>query len=81
MTILYFVIIGVIAGWVASPIVEGSGNGLAMNLVMGVIGALTGGCLVLAMGAGILSGLIASVVGSVASLVVLQLKAHRTAIA
>ncbi|AKN17063.1 GlsB/YeaQ/YmgE family stress response membrane protein [Mycobacterium haemophilum] len=40
-----YIIIGGIAGWIASKIVKGGGSGILMNIVIGVVGALIGGFL------------------------------------
>lgn len=40
-----YIIIGGVAGWIASKIVKGSGSGIVMNIVIGVVGALIGGFL------------------------------------
>ncbi|AQA05335.1 hypothetical protein BVC93_26420 [Mycobacterium sp. MS1601] len=40
-----YIIIGGLAGWVASKIMKGGGSGILMNIVIGVIGALLGGFL------------------------------------
>ncbi len=42
---LWFLIIGVIAGWLAGKITRGSGFGLVGDMIVGVIGALLGGFL------------------------------------
>jgi uncharacterized membrane protein YeaQ/YmgE (transglycosylase-associated protein family) len=41
--LLLFLLIGLIAGWVAAKLMRGSSLGLVGNLVVGVIGALIGG--------------------------------------
>lgn len=43
MHILYWILIGLVAGWLAGLILKGSGFGLIGNLIVGVIGALLGG--------------------------------------
>jgi uncharacterized membrane protein YeaQ/YmgE (transglycosylase-associated protein family) len=45
MSILYFLIVGIVSGWLAGKLMKGSGFGLIGNLVVGVIGALVGGLL------------------------------------
>jgi uncharacterized membrane protein YeaQ/YmgE (transglycosylase-associated protein family) len=42
-SIILFVIIGIVAGWVSGRIVKGKGFGLFRNLIVGCIGALLGG--------------------------------------
>lgn len=43
MGILSWIIVGLIAGWLAGSVVKGSGFGVVGNIVVGVIGALLGG--------------------------------------
>ena len=43
--LLWFLIIGIVAGWTAGKITRGRGFGLLGNLVVGVIGAMVGGFL------------------------------------
>lgn len=45
MSVIAWVILGLIAGWIASKIMQGSGSGLVMNLVLGIVGAFVGGFL------------------------------------
>ncbi len=41
--IIYFLLIGLIAGWLAGLIMKGSGLGLIGNIVVGIIGSFIGG--------------------------------------
>lgn len=43
MDIVWFILIGICAGWLAGQIVKGGGFGVIGDLVVGVIGALIGG--------------------------------------
>jgi uncharacterized membrane protein YeaQ/YmgE (transglycosylase-associated protein family) len=43
--IVWFLIIGIVAGWLAGKIMRGGGFGLIGDLVVGVIGAVLGGFL------------------------------------
>lgn len=64
---LYFLVIGLIAGWVAGKIMKGKGFGLIGNLVVGVLGALVGGFLFNVLGFaayGFAASLIMAVVGA-----------------
>ena len=45
MGLLTWIVVGAIAGWLASLVMKGSGLGLIGNIVIGVIGALVGGYL------------------------------------
>ncbi len=43
MNIFSFLVVGLIAGWLAGKIMKGGGFGLIGNLIVGVIGAVIGG--------------------------------------
>ena len=43
MGIIAWVVLGLIAGFIASKIVNHTGSGLVMDIVLGVVGALVGG--------------------------------------
>jgi uncharacterized membrane protein YeaQ/YmgE (transglycosylase-associated protein family) len=65
---VWFLIIGLIAGWLAGKIMKGSGFGLIGDLVIGVIGALIGGFLFPLLGlsaSGFIGSLIAAVFGAI----------------
>ncbi len=68
MSIVWFLIIGLIAGWLAGQIMKGRGFGLVGNLIVGVIGALLGGLLFGILGmstTNILGSLVTAVIGAV----------------
>jgi len=43
MWLLWFLLIGLIAGWLAGIVMKGSGYGVIGDIVIGIIGALIGG--------------------------------------
>jgi len=43
MGIIAFLIIGIIAGWLAGKIIRGGGFGIIGNMAVGVVGAVVGG--------------------------------------
>ena len=51
MSVLAWIILGLIAGFVASNIVKSSGQGLLLDIVLGIVGAVVGGFLFTAIGA------------------------------
>ena len=70
MSIIAWIVLGLLAGWIASRIMTGSGMGLVMNLVLGVVGALVGGFLVNMLGGAGVTGfnlwsLVVAVLGAV----------------
>lgn len=62
MEILYFLLIGGIAGWLAALLIKGHGLGLIGNIIVGIIGAVLGGWLFRQLGIKIEGGLISSLV-------------------
>jgi uncharacterized membrane protein YeaQ/YmgE (transglycosylase-associated protein family) len=76
--LIYFLVVGLVAGWLAGQIMKGRGFGLVGNLVIGVIGALIGGWLfgrLGMMGFGMLGSIVTATLGAVILLfVVAQLK-------
>ena len=74
MSIVAWLVVGLIAGFIASKIVNKSGEGVVLDIVLGVIGALVGGFLFNLMGAGGVDGInlysiLVAVVGAVVVLV------------
>ena len=68
MSFLWFLLIGLAAGWLAGQIMKGGGYGLLGDLIVGVIGAELGGLLFAAVGlsaGGLLGSLIMATVGAV----------------
>lgn len=69
-SLLIFLIIGALAGWLAGQIMKGGGYGLLGNIVVGVIGAVVGGFVFRLVGLSA-SGLIGSLITAVAGAVLL----------
>jgi uncharacterized membrane protein YeaQ/YmgE (transglycosylase-associated protein family) len=76
-SIIVWLIVGAIAGWLAGLIVKGGGFGLLGNIVIGIIGAVVAGWLLptlgVHLGTGIIGAIIDSVIGGVVVLVVISL--------
>ncbi|MEJ2184266.1 MAG: GlsB/YeaQ/YmgE family stress response membrane protein [Nitrospirota bacterium] len=76
MELFWFLIIGLLAGWVAGKLMRGHSFGLAGNLVVGVLGAVIGGYLfdILNVEAyGFVGSLVMAVVGAMVLLFVIGL--------
>ncbi|AFY74080.1 putative membrane protein [Synechococcus sp. PCC 7502] len=77
MNILWFILIGMAAGWLAGQLVKGSGFGLVGDIVVGIIGALLGGLIFstfgVSAGGGLLGSLIVATIGAVILLFGLRL--------
>ena len=75
MNFLWYLLIGLVAGWIASLIVKGNGSGLVLNLIVGIVGCLLGGWIFSWLGlaaVGIVGSLIAAVVGAVVLLLIVS---------
>ncbi|MEP9386695.1 GlsB/YeaQ/YmgE family stress response membrane protein [Mesorhizobium sp. KR9-304] len=76
-SLLVFLIVGAIAGWLAGLLVKGYGFGLLGNIVVGVVGALIAGWLFptlgISLGSGIAAAIIHAVIGAVILLVLIRL--------
>jgi uncharacterized membrane protein YeaQ/YmgE (transglycosylase-associated protein family) len=77
MNILSFLIVGIVAGWLAGKLVKGGGFGLVGDLVVGVIGAFVGGFLFstlgVSAGGGLLGSILVATIGAVVLLYVVRL--------
>jgi len=76
MDLIWFLLVGLIAGWLASAIV-GGGFGLIGDIVIGVVGAFLGGYLFrifgFSAGSGMLGSIIVATVGAIVLLLLLRL--------
>lgn len=76
-SLIIFIIIGAIAGWLAGLLVKGFGFGLLGNIVVGIVGAFIAGWLFPAMGISLGSGVVAAIIhatiGAVILLVIIRL--------
>lgn len=75
MSILAWIFLGLIAGFIGSKIVNKSGEGIVLDIVLGIVGAVVGGWLFNRFGASGVTGvnlysLLVAVIGSVVLLVV-----------
>ena len=75
MSIIGWIILGLISGFIASKIVNKTGQGFFLDLVLGIVGAIVGGVIFSALGASGITGLnlysmIVAVIGAVIVLVI-----------
>ena len=86
MSILAWIILGLIAGFIGSKIVNHRGEGIFLDIILGVVGAVVGGWLFTAFGAAGVTGLniyslIVAVIGSVVFLMIYHaLRGGRTTV-
>jgi len=76
-SLIIWLIVGAIAGWLAGLIVTGYGFGLIGNIVVGIVGAFIAGWLLprlgIAIGGGFIAAIINAVIGAVILLVIIGL--------
>ncbi len=76
-SIIIFLIVGAIAGWLAGVIVKGFGFGLLGNIVVGIVGAVIAGWLFpylgWGVGGGFLWAILHATIGAVILLVLLRI--------
>ncbi|BAB50217.1 MULTISPECIES: GlsB/YeaQ/YmgE family stress response membrane protein [Mesorhizobium] len=70
-SLLVFIIIGAIAGWLAGLIVSGFGFGLIGNIIVGIVGAFIAGWLLPRIGFSIGGGVIASIIHATIGAIIL----------
>jgi uncharacterized membrane protein YeaQ/YmgE (transglycosylase-associated protein family) len=72
LTILFWIVVGLIAGWLASLVMGRGGYGIIGDIVVGLVGAVIGGFLfsLLGLGAG---GLIGSIIVAFVGAIILIL--------
>ncbi len=77
MSLILFLIIGAVAGWIAGKLLQGGGFGLVGNLVVGIVGAVIGGHLFsylgVSAGGGVIGSLLMAVIGAVVLLFIVGL--------
>jgi uncharacterized membrane protein YeaQ/YmgE (transglycosylase-associated protein family) len=76
-SIIIWLIVGAIAGWLAGMVVKGGGFGLIGDIVVGIIGAVIAGWLLprigIVLGVGFIAAVIDAFIGAVILLIVLRL--------
>ena len=69
MGFLVWIVVGLIAGWLAGQVMKGGGYGILVDIVLGILGGLLGGWLFgllgIHLGGGMLGSIIVAFVGAV----------------
>ena len=83
MSIIGWIVLGLIAGFIASKLVNKTGEGLILDIVLGIVGAVVGGWLFSFFGASGVTGvniysMVVAVIGAVVVLLVYHAVARRT---
>lgn len=80
MYFIWYLLIGLAAGWIANLIVKGNGSGLIINLIVGLIGGMLGGWILSWIGlvpVGTLGSLVTAVIGAILLLWIAALVSQR----
>ncbi len=85
MSIIGWLVLGLIAGFIASKVINKSGEGLVIDIVLGVVGAVVGGFLFSLVGAAPVTGfnlysMFVAVVGAIVVLLIYHAVAGRRAL-
>ena len=76
MEFIYFILVGLIAGWLAGVLVKGGGSGIVVDIIVGVIGALLGGwvfgLLGISAGGGLIGAIVTATVGAILFILILR---------
>ena len=76
-SIIIWLIVGAIAGWLAGMVVKGGGFGLIGDIIVGIIGAVIAGWLLprigIIIGGGFIAAVIDAFIGAVILLIILRL--------
>lgn len=77
MSLLWVLIVGAIAGWLAGQIMKGRGFGILGNIVVGIVGAFVGNWLLttlgVSLGGGILGAILSALLGAIVLLFLIGL--------
>ena len=69
MGFLYWIVIGLVAGWLAGVVMKGGGYGMLADIVLGILGCIVGGWLFGALGifpgGGLVGSIIVAFIGAV----------------
>ncbi len=84
MSILAWIVLGLVAGFLGSKIVNKTGEGLVMDIVLGVVGAVVGGFIFNMLGGAGVTGLnlyslVVAVIGAIVVLLIYHTVARRRA--
>ena len=75
MWLIWTILLGILAGFIASKLVSGSGMGLLMDLVVGIVGSVLGGWIFTLLGLaayGWIGQLVMAVIGAVVLLLIVR---------
>jgi uncharacterized membrane protein YeaQ/YmgE (transglycosylase-associated protein family) len=71
MALLYWVVVGLIAGWLAGQVMKGGGYGTIVDIILGMLGGIVGGWVFGMLGIGAGGGMIGSIIVAFVGAVIL----------
>jgi uncharacterized membrane protein YeaQ/YmgE (transglycosylase-associated protein family) len=71
MGLLYWLVVGLIGGWLAGVVMKGGGYGIVADIILGILGGVLGGWIFSMLGVGAGGGMIGSVVVSLIGAIIL----------
>ena len=66
MGLLYWIVVGLIAGWLAGLVMKGGGYGIVVDIILGILGGVLGGWIFGMLGIGAGGGMIGSIIVGIA---------------
>ena len=71
MSLLWWIVVGLIAGWATGKIMKGGGYGFIVDVLLGIVGAVVGGSIARAIGISPSGGMIYTILIAIAGAVLL----------
>jgi uncharacterized membrane protein YeaQ/YmgE (transglycosylase-associated protein family) len=71
--ILWWIIVGLIAGWLAGQVMKGGGYGVLADIVLGILGGILGGWIFSKMGMGATSAIGSIIVAFIGAVILVGL--------
>jgi uncharacterized membrane protein YeaQ/YmgE (transglycosylase-associated protein family) len=65
MGFVAWIVVGLIAGWLAGQVMKGGGYGMVVDIILGILGGLLGGWVFGLLGIGAGGGMIGSIIGDI----------------
>ena len=67
--LIYWLVVGLIAGWLAGVVMKGGGYGVVADIILGILGGLLGGWIFTSLGigagGGVIGGIVVAFIGAV----------------
>ena len=77
MEFVWFILVGLVAGWLAGVVMKGGGFGIIGDIIVGILGALLGGFLFrslgISAGGGLVGAIIVATIGAIVLIFILRL--------